>query len=78
MDSCLDYVEQIEPEPPVCKDLTSVREPFETELNLSQGCELCTGLDTLSCHSVSGDSHEPLAPQRSTRFSDVRHIFNVF
>ena len=55
---------------PVCTDLTSVGEPFETESNLSQPalclffssiCDLCTSLDTLSSHIVSRGSPEPTA-----------------
>ena len=48
---------------PVCKDLSSVREPVEKESNLLfffffffSVCDPCTGLDTLSSHSVSRDS----------------------
>ena len=52
---------------PVFKDLTSVREPVEQSRICHSlrfffsGCDLCTSLDTLSSHSVSGDSHEPTA-----------------
>ncbi len=65
----------------VCTDLTSVREPVEAEPNLSQppfffffsDCDLCSGLDTLSSHRVSRDSHVRIALNIQ---SDFRCVFD--
>ena len=47
----------------------SKQHEFVTASAFVSDCDLCMRLDTLSSHSVSGDSHEPMnSAQHPTRF----------